>query len=196
VVTVGALLTGVHLGRGGVFVTYYGAFPLMTLMMLFLFATGYASANLQLALSFGARRQDYFWALLGALLLSSLVCTALQMGMAALPEMAGWRNPQTWNRLLTMGTNALLSYPFLCLSLQLLGALSGVFMARSRVLGVVLFFISILLGIASVVLLLMFGNDQFVLWGDLPTVLFGIFLLCDTLCLWYLHRYIGRSVVR
>lgn len=66
-VVVGCYATGCPVGQSNLFATYYGAFPLVTLFVLFLFAFSLCTSNLNLGLSFGARRRDFFWAVQGVL---------------------------------------------------------------------------------------------------------------------------------
>lgn len=95
-VVVGCYATGVPGGASNLFATYYGAFPLVTLFVLFLFAFSLCTSNLNLGLSFGARRRDFFWAVQGVLVVYTGFCWAAQVLLAALPQLGGWIEEGRW----------------------------------------------------------------------------------------------------
>ena len=103
IVIAGAYLTGVPQGANNLFRTYFGTFPLLTLIMLFLFSYALCTSNLNLALSFGARRRDFFFAIQGVLLLYAGVCWALQAVMSAIPDLFAWTSVDRWSFLMSLG---------------------------------------------------------------------------------------------
>ena len=66
-VVVGCYATGVPGGASNLFATYYGAFPLVTLFVLFLFAFSLCTSNLNLGLLLGRAGSAgrVHWVLLG-----------------------------------------------------------------------------------------------------------------------------------
>ena len=65
IVIVGCYITGVpgNPNVGNLFETYYAMFPTMILLCLFLYAFAMCTNNLNMGLSMGARRKDFFWAI-------------------------------------------------------------------------------------------------------------------------------------
>ena len=192
IVTLGSYATGVPQGTENIFRTYYGSFPMMCLIILFIYAFALCTSNLNLALSFGARRRDFFWAIQAILLVYTGVCWALQMVMSAIPTLFGWISLERWNTMLSLGGQPLWLYPLFCLFILGLGCLCGLVFTRSKVWGTVLLIAAMLLAIAGTVVLMLsadFGSGR---WGQLPLFLaiglIAVFAVCDGL--------IGRTVRR
>ena len=111
VVTAGAFATGVPDGAQNLFTTYFAGLPLTSLLILFILAFNLCTANLNLALSLGARRRDYFIALQGALLAYTGACWLLQIAVSLIPTAFAWANPQRWTILTALRGPHLWSYP-------------------------------------------------------------------------------------
>ena len=126
IVIVGCYITGVpnDLETSNLFETYYCMFPTMILMCLFLYAFALCTNNLNLGLSMGARRVDFFWALQGIMLFYAAVCWGLQLFMTAFPAMANWEVRERW-ALLDMFDGRVWVFPLVCIVLMVLGCLSG-----------------------------------------------------------------------
>lgn len=172
IVTVGSLLTGVPTGADNLFSTYFSAFPLMALMILYIYAFALCTSNLNLALSFGATRQGFFGALQGILLLYIFVSWLLQGVLASIPTLLHWQDPDRFSMLLMMGGFDSWFFPLLSLVILCLGCLAGIIFTKSKAAGVVTVTLSGVLGIGGMVALFItssavrdFGGDLF---GSLP----------------------------
>jgi hypothetical protein len=194
----GACVTGVPQGADNLFSNYYTAFPLITLVVLFIFGTGLTTSSLHLALSFGARRRDYFLAFQGILLLYVGGCWLLVLVMSALPTLLGWtqQNGQQWVLLLKRSIPWL--YPLICLALLCLGGVCGLLMARSKLLGGLAlgltFFVTVLcLPLLFLTTISLSGNGT---WGILPTALILVLLTVTAGCEALFWRIIQKFVVR
>ena len=171
IVTVGSLLTGVPGGADNLFSTYFSAFPLMALMILYIYAFALCTSNLNLALSFGATRQGFFGALQGILLLYTFVSWLLQGVLAAIPTLLNWAYPERFPILRMCGFTSWF-FPLLSLVILCLGCLAGIIFTKSKAAGVVTVTLSGVLGIGGMVALFItssavrdFGGDLF---GSLP----------------------------
>lgn len=171
VVTVGSMLTGVSGGADNLFSTYFSAFPLMVLMILYIYAFALCTSNLNLALSFGATRRGFFWAVQGILLLYILVSWLLQGVLAALPTLLNWAFPERFPILRMCGFTSWF-FPLLCLVILCLGCLAGIIFIKSKAAGIVVITLSAVLGIGGMVALFItssavrdFGPELF---GSLP----------------------------
>lgn len=198
VVTVGAILTGVpngaDMGAAGLFRTYFGSFPFMCIIMVYIFAFALCTSNLNMALSFGAKRRDFFWGVQGALVFYTLVCWGLQAVMASIPTR--WVGADRLTTLMSLALSSFWQYPLFLMSVMALGCLVGLLFVRSKVVGVSLMVFSVLVFLATLVLLLLSSDGAIQLWGDLPLVLtlvMALILVVSELLIW---RTIKRSVVR
>lgn len=171
VVTVGSLLTGVPGGADNLFSTYFSAFPLMVLMILYVYAFALCTSNLNLALSFGATRRGFFGALQGILLLYTFVSWLLQGVLAAIPTLLNWEKLERFSVLLMLGFDSWF-FPLLCLVILCLGCLAGIIFTKSKAAGVVTVTLSGVLGIGGMVALFITSSavrDLGVSWfGTLP----------------------------
>ena len=197
VVIAGAFATGVPSGAQNLFETYFAGLPLTVLLILFILSFNLCSSNLQLALSLGARRRDYFVALQGALVAYAGACWLLQIAVSLIPTAFSWANPERWTILIALRGPHLWSYPLLCLAVLALGCACGILFARSRVLGGIILFVAILLGILGTGFLFVTSGT----WGEanlgvLPILLTagaaGVIGLCEA-AMW---RFIARYTVK
>ena len=178
IVIAGCYITGVpgNAENGNLFETYYAMFPTMILLMLFLYAFALCTNNLNLGLSFGARRGDFFWALQGIMVFYAVTCWVLQLFMSALPAMANWEVRERW-ALLDLFGGRVWAFPLVCVVLMVLGCLSGLVMVKNKVLGSILVTVSIFVMIFATVFMILSTDTRimdFLLdtrWGWLWTVL-------------------------
>ena len=197
IVTAGACLTGVPQGANNIFQTYFGCFPVLTLLMLFLYTYALCTSDLNLALSFGARRRDYFLALQLILLLYAGVSWALQTVMSAIPDLFGWTSVDRWSFLMSLGGLTNWRYPLACLTIMALGCLCGLLYTRSRAWGIVVMVLAILGGIAATTVLLLFADARpgspgglvaaALTWGAV-----AVTAVCELLIWRTVNRYIVR----
>ena len=197
IVIAGAYLTGVPQGANNLFRTYFGTFPLMTLIMLFLFSYALCTSNLNLALSFGARRRDFFFAIQGVLLLYAGVCWALQAVMSAIPDLFAWTSVDRWSFLMSLGGLTNWQYPLACLAIMTLGCLCGLLYVRSRVWGGVVMIFTMLGGVAATMVLLIFSDSQPGTPGALTATILtcgsvGVIAVCELLIWRTVHRFVVR----
>ena len=91
IIILGCYATGVpgNAHNGSLFETYYAMYPIMMLFMLYIYAFALCTSNLNLGLSFGARRRDFFWAVQGVMVCAAAICWALQLFVSAFPAIAG-----------------------------------------------------------------------------------------------------------
>ena len=171
IVSVGSLLTGVPGGADNLFSTYFSVFPLMVLMILYIYAFALCTSNLNLALSFGATRRGFFWAVQGILLLYVLVSWLLQGVLALLPTLLSWDYPERFPILRMCGFDSW-CFPLLALVILCLGCLAGIIFIKSKAAGVLVIALSGVVGIAGMVALFItssavrdFGAGLF---GSLP----------------------------
>lgn len=125
VVIGGCYATGVPGGADNLFRTYFTLFPLMTLFILFFYGFALCTNSLNLALSLGARRRDFFWGMQGILVVYAGVCWPLQLLMAALPRAGNWAE-RTGFDVNMMGFDLPLGvFPLLCVLVLVLAASWG-----------------------------------------------------------------------
>ena len=172
VVIAGAFATGVPDGATNLFETYFAALPITVLMILIILSFNRCAGSLNLALSLGARRRDYFVALQGALVAYAGACWLLQIAVSLIPTAFSWANPERWTILTALRGPHLWSYPLLCLAVLAVGCACGMVFTRSRVLGGIILAVSICLGIFGTLFLYVTSGT----WGEanlgvLPVVL-------------------------
>ena len=203
IVIVGCYVTGVpgNTENGNLFETYYAMFPTMILLILFLYAFSLCTNNLNLGLSMGARRADFFWALQGIMVFYAVVCWLLQLFMAAFPALAGWEARERWELLNLFGYRVWV-FPLICIVLMVLGCLSGMVMVKNKIIGTILVTLSILVMIGATVFMLLSTDTNFQelifdsIWGDLPKIVLGVLAVSfvgGELLIWkVIQRYIVR----
>lgn len=203
IVIAGCYVTGVpdDPNAGNLFETYYAMFPTMILLCLFLYAFAMCTNNLNLGLSMGARRRDFFWAIQGNMLFYTAACLVLYWFMSALPAIAGWEVRERFSLLGTYSGKFWL-YPMLCMAMLVLGCLSGLVMVRSKILGTLLVILSILIMMGVTVFMLLSAETSLLdflagsVWNDLPKILVGALAAAfagGEVLIW---RTVRRSVVR
>ena len=203
IVIVGCYITGVpgNPNVGNLFETYYAMFPTMILLILFLYAFALCTNNLNMGLSMGAKRTDFFWAVQGNMAFYTVVCWALYWFMSAFPAIANWEVRERWSLLGTY-SGKLRLYPMLCMTMLVLGCLSGLVMVKNKILGTLLVILSIFAMMGITVFMLLSADTNLMdflvdsIWNDLPKVMVGILAAAfvgGELLIW---RVIQRYVVR
>lgn len=196
IVTVGTHLTGGRHDLDNMFATYFGMFPLMSLMILFMLSYALCTSNLELAVSFGAQRRDFFWALQEMMLVYALVVWGLQAVMSRLPDLLGWQGQEHWDLLLGQNMD-IFTYMLMAMTVFAMGCVCGLVFVRSRLWGTVVMLAFVLIGVATVVMQLFTVNHRHTgLWGDLPWILTAALVVILVGCEVFLWRYIRRYCVR
>ena len=185
VVIAGCYVTGVpdDPNAGNLFETYYAMFPTMILLCLFLYAFAMCTNNLNLGLSMGARRRDFFWAVQGNMAFYAVVCWGLQLFMSAFPALAGWEVRERWELLNLFGGRVWV-FPLVCMVLMVLGCLSGLVMVKSKIAGTILVTISIFVMIFATVFMILSADTGVMsylvetewgwLWTTLPRIMIAV----------------------
>lgn len=204
VVIAGCYATGIpdDPAHSNLFETYYAMFPTMILLILFLYAFALCTNNLNLGLSMGARRWDFFRALQVIMLFYTVVCWALYRFMSVFPAIANWAVRERWSLLATYSGNPL-TYPLLCLVMLVLGCLGGLLMVKSKVLGTIVVILSVLVMTGATAFMLLFTETNVIvlfewawLFTTLPKLLAGVLAVSfvgGELLIW---RTIRRYTVR
>lgn len=159
IVIAGCYITGVpnNAENGNLFETYYAMFPTMLLLILFLYAFALCTNNLNLGLSMGARRTDFFWALQGIMAFYAVICWALQLFMSAFPAIANWEVRDRW-ALLDLFGGKVWVFPLVCFVLMVLGCLSGLVVVKNKVLGFILVTVSVIIMVVVTIFMLLFTD--------------------------------------
>ena len=169
------------------FSSYFGLFPLMSILILFILSFNLCTIDLQIAVSFGARRRDFFLGLQGALLVYSLSIWALQAVMSRVPVLLEWSDLDRWNMLMGNGMG-FGTYILMVMAVLSMGCLCGLVFTRSKVWGIVVICAVAVVGIIMVVVQMFTAfNRDTQIWGDLPwllTVGFGLVLAGAEIGIW------------
>lgn len=201
IVSAGGMLTNIgaleYIGIGNLFSAYYGGFSLITLMVLFIVSAAMCTANLNMALAFGARRRDYFWGVQLQVAVYVLFAWLVRTVMCALPELLGWSIAPRYETMLSLGGMSHMAFVLAAAATVTLGCLAGIVSVKNRTWGAVCVVGSLLLGLGAVVLLLISGNHGSIhLWGDLPAILFGVMAAAFAASEVVIWRVIQRCCVR
>ena len=207
IVIAGCYVTGVpnNAENGNLFENYYAMFPTMILLCLFLYAFALCTNNLNLGLSMGARRNDFFWALQGIMVFYAVICWALQLFMSAFPALANWEVRDRWMLLNLFGGRVWL-FPLVCMVLMVLGCLSGLVMVKSKIAGATLVTISIFVMIFVTVFMILSADtgimDYLVetewgwLWTTLPRIMIAVLSIGAVGGEFLIWKVVQRYVVR
>ena len=198
VITAGCIATGVPDGAAyNLFATYFAGLPLTVVLILFILSFNLCGAYLQLALSLGARRRDYFFAVQVVLLLYTGSSWLLQLAVAWVPAAFAWANPERWSLLSALRGPFLFSYPLLCLAVLCLGCICGLIFVYSKALGVIMVFAAAVLGLfGTVFLFITSGTWDDSSWGILPVVLTAGAVAVVGVSEGFLWRTISRYAVK
>ena len=192
---------GYHENSLSFFQTYYATYALLELLFLFIFSATMITVYLHMALSFGARRSDYFVALQLYMLSMTAAAWAVQQGMARLPSLLGWPLAVGWELMLTLGHLPFWVFPLMCMAIQAMGMMCGLLVDRHKALGVtvvILVMVTAIGGVVAVMLLFEFdarlGLADFQRWAPIAAAAVSAVLLAG--CEWGLRRHIKFSCVR
>lgn len=187
-----------------VFGVWYAILPLFFVLFALIYGVNIPSLYRNMALSFGCRRTDFFWACQGAFVLAALGYTAVSLLAGRLPSILPggyaayeWASdmraagPPAWLAPVSLAGLALVE-----LLLQAIGAAGGELVARHKALGVVALVVVMLLGVActSTTLFVMDGTIALppaVIWGALGGLV-AVAVVCDVL----FYRSNRKAVVR
>ena len=207
IIIAGCYATGIphDLDTSNLFETYYSMFPTMILLCLFLYAFSLCTNNLNLGLSMGARRRDFFWAIQGNMAFYAVICWGLQLFMSAFPALANWEARERWELLNLFGGRVWV-FPLVCMALMVLGCLSGLVMVKSKIAGTILVTVSIFVMIFATVFMMLSADTgvmDYLLdtewgwpWTTLPKAMLAVLAagaVGGELLIW---RVIQRYVVR
>lgn len=207
IVIAGCYVTGVpgNTENGNLFETYYAMFPTMLLLFVFLYSFALCTNNLNLGLSMGARRVDFFWAIQGIMVFYAVVCWALQLFMAAFPALANWEVRDRW-ALLDLFGGRVWVFPLVCLVLMVLGCLSGLVMVKNKIIGTILVTLSILVMMGVTVFMLLSADTNIMdalletqwawLWINLPKMMTAVLAVGAVGGEFLIWKVIQRYVVR
>ena len=185
IIIAGCYATGIphDLDTSNLFETYYSMFPTMILLCLFLYAFSLCTNNLNLGLSMGARRRDFFWAIQGNMAFYAVVCWGLQLFMSAFPALANWEIRDKW-ALLDLFDGRVWVFPLVCMVLMVLGCLSGLVLVKSKIAGTILVTISIFVMIFATVFMILSADTGVMnylvetewgwLWTTLPRIMIAV----------------------
>ncbi|HJB67258.1 MAG TPA: hypothetical protein H9770_00250 [Candidatus Fournierella excrementigallinarum] len=193
VIVGGAFVTDVPSGNTNLFSTYFDGFPALSLFILFMMAFSMTS-TLTLALNFGATRKALFVALQGVLAIYAVGGWAISALFSALPVWCGWPREGAATALMLNTSPAFLTAGA---AAAVLGLLSGVMLARSRLLGGLLIVLAVLLMLAGTFWLVITGGAfSGEGWGSLPWLLPLALGLAAVAADAFLYRYLKGYVVR
>ena len=185
IIIAGCYATGIphDLDTSNLFETYYSMFPTMILLCLFLYAFSLCTNNLNLGLSMGARRRDFFWAIQGNMAFYAVICWGLQLFMSAFPALANWEVRERWELLNLFGGRVWV-FPLVCMVLMVLGCLSGLVMVKSKIAGTILVTVSIFVMIFVTVFMILSADTGVMnylvetewgwLWTTLPRIMIAV----------------------
>lgn len=207
IVIAGCYMTGVpgSAENGNLFETYYAMFPTMLLLILFLYAFALCTNNLNLGLSMGARRTDFFWAIQGIMVFYAAICWALQLFISAFPGLANWEVRDRW-ALLDLFGGKVWVFPLVCFVLMVLGCLSGLVMVKNKIIGTILVTLSVIIMVVVTVIMLLYTDDYVMatvsnlewgwFWEALPKVTTAVLAVSVVGGEFLIWRTIQRYVVR
>ena len=165
----------------------------MALFILFMMAFS-MTGILTLALNFGATRNALFAAVQGMLAVYAVGGWAISALFSALPVWCGWPRVGAATALMLNTSPAFLAAGA---AAAVLGLLSGVMLARSRLLGGLLIVLAVLLLLAGTFWLVITGGAfSGEGWGSLPWLLPLALGLAAAVADAFLYRYLKRYVVR
>lgn len=207
IVIAGCYATGVpnNAENGNLFETYYAMFPTMILLCLFLYAFAMCTNNLNMGLSMGARRKDFFWAVQVNMAFYAVICWGLQLFMSAFPVLANWEIRDKW-ALLDLFDGRVWAFPLVCMVLMVLGCLSGMVVVKNKVLGAILVTLSVFVMIGVTVFMTLSADTGIMdylaetewarLWISLPKVMIAVLAVGAVGGEFLIWRTIQRYIVR
>ena len=169
----------------------------MELMVLYAVSFALCTTNLNLAVSFGCRRRDFFWGCQGMLAVYTGISWLLKEGMYRLPTALGWSQGSRLGEMAQMMNLRGLLFPALALCLLALGAVSGLIFARSKVWGAVVIVAAVVLCMGAFILFVILNlTENRALLGRPATVTLAVMAAAFTAAAVFLWRFTGRYCVR
>lgn len=184
----GCYLTGVPTDGRGLFYGYYNMFPSMLLLVALFSGTAFCSSSLNHALSYGARRTDYFWGMQGIIVLNTLVYTLLNALFLSLPELLHWNEAFS-------GAQLAPTYPLSMLMVHAVGCAVGRLYIKSRR------WAGLISGVATFLLVLNPIADTIIAhggstWGSLDWFLLLASIFITFICEFWTYCVIVNATVR
>ena len=194
IVFLGCLITGVPSGNINLFATYYNMFPLMYLIIIFILSFALCTSNLNLALSYGCRRRDFFWGIHLQILIYVLFGWILTRCILLLPALGNWNNHAL--RTLPFFDVSFPLYALLVMAVLLLGCTLGPLYIRSKWIGAALMAVIILCGISITAALLYFSDNLSNFQTSITCVFTAALIILCMICEYFLYRCIHKATVR
>jgi hypothetical protein len=190
-ITACAFLTGVPHGSDNLFSSYFGSYPVAMLLILYLFSIGLCTTYLNLAVSFGARRQDYFWGTQVGFLVLSGAAWVIKVGMTALSTAMNWMDELGEPYAVALQEVPGWCYLLMGMACMALGAVCGFVLIRSRVWGTIFMVVVMLAFITGVTVSLLISDGFLPLNGMMAGVVV-VFVLCEGIIWRFFKRYSVR----
>lgn len=188
VILVGCYATGVPQNGRGLFSGYFNMYPACLLMAAVFSGLAYCTSSLNHALSYGARRSDYFWGMQLVILVNSLIYTAMVAVFLAVPALLGWSD----NFAVPIFSPIYILTQITC---HAVGCAAGRLYLRSRwIAGLVTGLCTFLLMLHPIYTTIIANNPS--VWGDLPWLLPCIGVLVSLLCQFWVYRVVKTATVR
>ena len=194
VILTGCLFTGVPSGAKNLFATYYGMFPFMYLLTVFILSFAWCTSTLNLGLAYGCRRRDFFLATQVQVILYILFGWTLNQVMLAIPQLNDWHNSNL--RMMALFDLPLPLYILLTAALFLLGCSLGPLYLRSRIIGSIMLASIMLLGIGITTAILFLSDYPSQIQVHLSMILSVCLFLIICTCEIFLYRFIYKATVR
>lgn len=190
----GALLLLCYLSKvpatgDGLFAMYFQMYPFVLLFIALFSGVSLTTLTLSTALSYGARRRDYFNAMLVMILLNTLFFWLSDCVLSLLPHLLGWPSADALCGVIVSWT-----LPFLLLLCFCGGCALGELVYRHRIIA------GLLGGVmgSCVTMVIAFSRimeSNAVLWGSLPWLIPVVCLVLSILCLLRVRTKTRTAVV-
>lgn len=183
-------LSGVPATGEGIFSIYFQLYPVFLLIVSMFSGVSLTTLTLSTALSYGAKRRDYFKAMLVMNLFNALIFWLSDCLLSLLPHLLGWACADALDEVIVSW-----SLPFLLLAASCGGCALGELVYRHRIIA------GLLGGVmgSSSILIISFLNvmePSSGLWGNLPWILPLICLCLSVLCMFRVRTKTLTAVVR
>ena len=185
----GCYLTGVPAEGRGLFYGYFNMFPSMLLLVALFPGTALCTTSLNHALSYGARRRDYFWGMQGIMVLNTVFYSLFNALFLALPELLNWHPDFS-------GATFSATFPFAMFMIHTIGCAVGQLYIKSRRWGSVIIGLAIFLLIANPISETILAHSTKPIWGGFPLFGAALCLLVTFLCELWTFSVVLDSTVR
>jgi len=188
VILAGCYLTGVPAEGRGLFYGYFNMYPSMLLMAALLSGSAFCTSSLNHALSYGARRRDFFWGMQGIMVLNTAVYSLFNALFLALPQILNWHPDFS-------GTKFAVTFPLAMFMVQTIGCAVGRLYVKSRRWGSIIIGLSIFLLILNPISDTILAHTAKPVWGGFPIFGVALCLLITFLCeLWTFSVILDTTV--